>query len=464
VRGYAPTAELVAPALAYARAARSRLVGDLERFVSFPSVSSAPEHAGAVAACATWLASRLRRAGLHDAEVVVTPGHPIVRASAGAAAGRPVLLVYGHYDVQPPEPLDAWRTPPFRPTRRDGFLYGRGASDDKGPLLAELGALEAYLQTTGELPVRVECLFEGEEEIGSPHLADYLRASPGVRAADVALVSDTRMRSRDRPSVTYGLRGALACELEVDGPAHELHSGQFGGVIANPLESVCELVASLHDASGRIAIPGFYDTVRRPSREERALMRRCGPADAEVLRDAGARERAGEPGFTAYEQTTIRPSLTVSGIAGGYNGPGVKGVIPPRAVAKLGLRLVPDQDPPAVEALLRRHVARVAPAARLRVVSRARPALVDPAHPALRAAAAACQRGFGADAVFLRSGGTIPVVSLLAELGLPTILLGLALPDDGMHAPNERFLLRNLTRGVETFVWLLAELGDAAVR
>jgi acetylornithine deacetylase/succinyl-diaminopimelate desuccinylase-like protein len=449
----------VASALAYARANDGHYVKDLERLVSFPSVSSVPRLSGMLGDCAGWLAQRLGRAGFEDVEVVQTRGHPIVRAGWRGARGRPTLLVYAHYDVQPPEPLKAWRTPPFRPTIRDGFLYGRGASDDKGPLLAHVAALEAYLRGPGALPVNVECLFEGEEEVGSPHVAEFLRARGETRRTDVALVSDTRMRARDRPSITYALRGALTVELEMSGPPRELHSGQFGGAIRNPLQELCEVVSGLSGRDGRILIPGFYDRVRTWSATERDSMRRAGPTDAEILHDAGAAHGLAEPGYTLYEQTTLRPSMTITGIAGGYAGPGVKGAIPARALAKLGFRLVPNQDPHEVEALLRRHAGRLAPEMRVRALSHARPVFVDPGRPALRAAAAACRRSFGTEPAFLRSGGTIPIVSLLEELlDVPTVMLGFALAEDGMHAPNERFLLLNLVRGIQTLIRFLDEL------
>jgi acetylornithine deacetylase/succinyl-diaminopimelate desuccinylase-like protein len=462
VNTHGPTGEFVAPALAYARANGVRFVADLKRLVSFASVSSAPRLDRGVDECASWLARRLQAAGFDDVEVVQTLGQPIVRAGWHGARARPTLLVYAHYDVQPPEPLEAWRTPPFQPTIREGFLYGRGASDDKGPLLAHVAALEAYLRGAGALPVNVECVFEGEEEIGSPHLADFLRSHRDRLRADVALVSDTRMRARDQPAITYALRGALAVELEFKGPPRELHSGQFGGAIRNPLERLCEVVAGLSGCDGRIAIPGFYDRVRPGVDAERDHMRHTGPSDAEILRDAGVAAGTSETGYSLYEQTTLRPSMTVSGIAGGYAGPGVKGVIPARAVAKLGFRLVPDQDPRQVEALLRRYSARAAPDVHVRVLSRARPTLVDLRQPAIRAAAAACHRVFGTEPAYLRSGGTIPVVSLFEErLQVSTVLLGFALANDGTHAPNERFLLRNLERGIQTSIWFLDELARA---
>jgi acetylornithine deacetylase/succinyl-diaminopimelate desuccinylase-like protein len=363
------------------------------------------------------------------------------------------VLIYGHYNVQPAEPLGAWRSPPFEPEVRGGCLYGRGASDDKGPLFAHITALEQLLRAGGP-PVNVVCLFEGEEEIGSPSLPALLERRRADLRADVAVMSDTRFLAPGRPALIYGLRGALGLELELRGQRADVHSGSFGGALHNPLQALCELVASLHGADGRIAIPGFYAQVRRASPAERAALARDGPDSARLLRDAGAARGWGEPGYTLYERTAIRPALTVNGLSGGYQGPGGKGVIPARAAAKLSFRLVPDQEPPAVEALVRRFLARRIPPtirAALRVHQSSWPALLDPRHPAMRAAASAYRRGFGSGPVLLRSGGSIPVVHLFQrQLGIPTVLMGLALPDDAMHAPNERFRLEQFERGVVT--------------
>jgi acetylornithine deacetylase/succinyl-diaminopimelate desuccinylase-like protein len=452
----------VSQLLAYARSQRSRFLRELTDFVRIPSVSAQPQYAGDVRRCAEWLAERLRRCGMQRVALLPTPRHPIVYAEWRHAADRPTVLIYGHYDVQPVDPLNAWRTPPFEPTIRGASLYGRGASDDKGQLFCHVAALESYLQTTGRLPTNVVCVFEGEEEIGSLHLAAFLKRYRRAFAADVAVVSDTRFLAAGRPAITYALRGGLGLEIEVRGQQHDVHSGSFGGALHNPIQALCEIIARLHDSNGRIAIPGLYERVRRLSAPERAELARNGSSDARILRDARAERAWGERGYSLYERTAIRPALTINGISGGYQGPGGKGIIPARASAKLSFRLVPDQDPRVVEQLVRRHIARIAPPTvrvGLRTYLASRPALLDRRHPAFHAAAQAYRRGFGAAPAFVRSGGSIPVVSMLQELlGIPTILMGFALPDDRMHAPNERFRLRQFFGGIATCIHFLAEV------
>jgi acetylornithine deacetylase/succinyl-diaminopimelate desuccinylase-like protein len=305
----------------------------------------------------------------------------------------------------------------------------------------------------------VKCIFEGEEEIGSPHLAPLISKNKDALQADLALVSDTKMLGKNRPAISYAQRGALSLELEVRGPRQDLHSGNFGGAIHNPLQALCEMIAALHDRSGRVAIPGFYDRVRRWNPEERAATRRDGPSDARILRDAGAAAAWGEAHFNLYERTTLRPAVTVNGIAGGYRGPGGKAVIPARASAKLNFRLVPDQDPAEIDRLFRRHIARLTPAtvrSAVRTSSRAKPVLLDRRHPAMRAAIIAYRKGFGAPPVFIRSGGTIPVVRVFQDvLGIPTVLMGFALPGDRIHAPNEKFHLPNFHKAIATSIWFL---------
>jgi acetylornithine deacetylase/succinyl-diaminopimelate desuccinylase-like protein len=452
-----------AAALAYAGANRLRSLAELKEFVRFPSISGQPRHGEDVRKCAHWLANHLRRIGLDNVRVIATRRHPLVHAAWSGAAGCPTVLIYGHYDVQPADPVGEWHSPPFEPTVRGQDLFGRGACDDKGQMFAHVKALESYLQTRHALPVNVKCLFEGEEEIGSPNLVPFVTCNKDALAADVAVMSDTRMLAPDRPALNYAERGALYLELELRGPEQDLHSGNFGGAVHNPLQALCETVAGLHDADGRIAIPGFYANVRRWGRDERARMARTGPSDQEILRDAQAEEGWGERGFTLYERAAIRPALTVNGISGGYQGPGGKGVIPSRALAKLSFRLVPDQDPCEVDRLFRAHIARIVPStirATVRTLSGAKPALVDPQHPAMAAAALAYRQGFGAAPVLLRSGGTIPILSTFQKmLGIPTVLMGFALPDDRIHAPNEKFHLPNFYHGIATCIWFLAAVG-----
>lgn len=447
--------------LAYARAHRTRFLADLCDLVRIPSVSGDPAHAADLRRCAAWLAGHLRRIGLEGVRVVPTARHPIVYAAWRHALGSPTLLIYGHYDVQPPDPLDEWRSPPFEPAVRGANLYGRGASDDKGQLFCHVKAIESYLRTRGRLPVNVVCVFEGEEEIGSPHLAAFLRAHRRALAADAAVISDTQMRAPNRPAIVYGLRGQLACEVTVRGQRRDLHAGTFGGALHNPIQALCELLAALHDANGHIAIPGFYDDVRDLSVAERSRLATDEPGDAEMLLAAGARHGWGEPSYSLYERTALRPALTINGISGGYQGSGGKAIIPASASAKLSFRLVPDQDPAEIARRTAVHLARRAlpdMRATLRVVSSARPILLDRQHPVIEAAAAAYRRGIGAAPVFLRSGGTIPVVGMLGELlGVQTALMGFALRDDRMHAPNEKLYLPNYFAGIETCIAFLDE-------
>jgi acetylornithine deacetylase/succinyl-diaminopimelate desuccinylase-like protein len=450
-------------ALAYAQAHRRRSLAELKEFIRFPSISAQPRHAEDVRKCAHWLANQLRRTGLEDVSVIATRRHPVVHAAWKGATGRPTVLIYGHYDVQPVDPLGEWRSPPFEPTVRGKNLFGRGACDDKGQMFAHVKALESYLRTRRALPVNVKCLFEGEEEIGSPNLVPFVARNKEALAADVAVMSDTRMLAPDRPALNYAERGALYLELELHGPEQDLHSGNFGGAIHNPLQALCETIAALHDADGRITIPGFYASVQRWGPDERARMARTGPSNAEVLHDAEAEEGWGERGYTLYERLTIRPALTVNGIVGGYQGAGGKGIIPARALAKLSFRLVPAQDPSDIDRLFRAYIARVVPSslhATVRTLSGAKPALVDPEHPVMAAAALAYRKGFGAAPVLLRSGGTIPILNTFQEmLGIPTVLMGFALPDDRIHAPNEKFHLPNFYNGIETCIWFLAAVG-----
>lgn len=433
---------------------------ELKELVRFPSISSQPKYAADLKRCASWLTGHLKRIGMTNARIVPTKGHPLVYASWQRDPRRPTVLIYGHYDVQPPDPLAEWHTPPFQPVVRNNNLYGRGACDDKGQLFAHVKALEAYLKTEGSLPVNVKCLFEGEEELGgSPALEAFVARNKDGLRADAAVMSDTRMLGPNRPAISYAQRGNLRLEMEVSGPRQDLHSGNFGGAVHNPLEALCQIIASFYGADGRIAIAGLYDKVRRWGDRERSYMQQVGPTDDSILRDAGVEEDWGEKNYSLYERVTIRPSLSVHGIVGGYRGAGVKTVIPAKAVAKVSFRLVPDQDPKEIDQLFRDHVAGVTPPTfqvKIKTFPAANPSLVDRNHPAVRAAAFAYHKGFGAWPVFLRSGGSIPVTDTFQKvLKIPTVLMGFALPDDRIHAPNEKFHLPNFFRGIETCIWYL---------
>lgn len=451
--------------LAYAHANRPRFVSELKEFVRFPSVSAQPEHAGDSKRCAVWLANQLRSIGLEHVEVITTPGNPLVYADWLHASSAPTVMIYGHYDVQPAEPLEQWRSPPFEPVVRGNDLYGRGASDDKGQMFAHIKALESCLRTTGKLPVNVKCLFEGEEEIGSPNFEPFLAANKKGLAADVVVVSDTAMRSRNRPAITYSMRGSLSLELEVKGAENDLHDGLFGGAVHNPLKGLCDIISRLQTSNGQIAIPGFYHRVRDVSAEERVFMASNGPGDEQILSNARMRRAWGEPAYTLYERTTVRPALTISGITGGYQGTGPKSIIPAQALAKLNFRLVPDQDPFEIAELVRKQIARLTPftlSSTMKVQLTAAPVMVNRHHPLIRAAAVAVAKGFGAPPCFVRSGGTNPAVGAFHHtLGVPTALLGFGLPDDHIHAPNEKFHLPNFHKGIATSIRFLHDVGGS---
>ena len=454
-------------ALNYARAGGKRFVSELKEFLRFPSVSSQPERAGDIKHCALWLARHLKSIGLDQVRVIPTTRNPIVYASWRRARGRPTLIIYGHYDVLPGEPLTEWRTPPFVPTLKNDILHARGAADDKGQLFSHVKALESYLKTDGALPVNVICIFEGEEEIGSPNLAPFVERNRRSLRAVAAVISDTRMISADQPAISYAQRGGLRAEIEVHGPPQELHSGAFGGAVHNPAMALCEIVAGLHDDHGRVAIPGFYDDVREWGEKERDYMARFGPSDDAILRDAKVEDAWGESGYSLYERTTIRPDLSVNGILGGHTGHGAKGVIPASALAKVSFRLVPDQDPDRVAQLFRDHITRVTPStvsSTVRTTSPIHPALINRGHPAVQAASQAYRNAFGKPAVFIRSGGSIPVVHTFQNvLGIPAVLMGFGLPDDHIHGPNEKIHLPIFYKAIETCIWYLAlasRLGD----
>ncbi|WP_207436076.1 dipeptidase [Sabulibacter ruber] len=452
--------------LSYVKEFFPGFVEDLKAFVRFPSVGTDKKYRKETTACANWLAQHLEHIGLQQVRIFPTLRHPIVYGEWVKQPGKPTLLIYGHYDVQPVEPLPDWSFPPFDPIVRGGYIYGRGTSDDKGQLFAHVKALEAILKTYGKLPINVKCLFDGEEEMGSPSLRHFIQTQKELLKAEVAVLSDMAMLSADHPSLAYSLRGSLSVELEVKSQGVDLHSGNFGGAVRNPLQVVCELVAQLHDQNGRITIPGFYNGVKTYGSAERNYMRQNGPTDNKILGDAKARYGWGEKGFTAYERTTIRPALSINGIVGGYQGPGVKSVIPAKAGAKLNFRLAPHQDPQVVEKLLRTYIQGIAPpgaAVNIHTYLHAKPYELNLGHPALQAGQWALRQGFGKEPVLMRIGGTIPAVSLFREiLGVSTILLGFGLATDRIHAPNERFCLRNFKKGIETSIWFMAALSQKA--
>ena len=451
--------------LEFARAERSRFYRELWEFLRIPSVSAKSEHDGDVERTADWVRDQLAGAGL-EAQVHATPGHPVVVGEwRGAGADAPTVLIYGHYDVQPPEPLDLWESPPFEPEVRDGRIYARGAADDKGQLFLHLKALEAHLATRGQLPVNVVVLAEGEEEVGSPNLVPFVAEHRERLQADTVVISDSAMFAPGTPSLLFSLRGLAYFEIHAMGPSTDLHSGAYGGAVSNPANALAKIVAGLHDEAGRIAVPGFYDDVADPPPEVLEGIRRL-PFDAdEYAREVGTAPAGGEEGYSLLERLWTRPCCDVNGLLSGYTGEGAKTVLPSSAMAKVSFRLVPDQTPERVRELLEAHLERVAPSGvALKAVELhgGRPWRAAVGGPVFDAAARALEQAFGARPVLAGEGGSIPIVVELEELlGAETLLLGFALPGANMHAPNEWFATDGLEKGIETLVRLYDELAGA---
>ena len=442
---------------------RERWLRELGELLAFPTISAQPQHRRDIEAAAYWLKEHLTKLGLHHVQILPGPngGAPSVYADWLLASGQPTLLLYGHYDVQPVDPLREWRTPPFRATRIGQNLFARGASDDKGQFFIHLKAVESYLATVGALPINIKVWLEGEEEINSPNLAAFLDREANRLQADAVLVSDTEMVGPGRPSIIYGLRGNLAFELEVTGPRHDLHAGRYGGAVHNPLQALCEIIAGLHDRQGRVTIPGFYRRVREVATTERQELRCGASCNEQIMADLDIPIGWGEEGYSLFERMTIRPALTVNGLFGGYTGPGNKSVIPAKGRARLSMRLVPEQEPGEIVRLLRRHIAAIKPAAvytKLKITGGSPPVIIPRRHPILSAATHAIYQVWGVPPVFTRSGGTIPLVAQLQRrFKVPIILLGFGLPDDDIHAPNEKISLPNFFRGIETIIRFLEE-------
>jgi acetylornithine deacetylase/succinyl-diaminopimelate desuccinylase-like protein len=441
-----------------------RFRAELYDFLRIPSISAKSEHTADVRRAAEWLAARLADAGL-PSEVLDTPGHPVVLGEwRGAGTGAPTVLVYGHYDVQPPEPLELWTSPPFEPTERDGRVYARGSADDKGQLYMHVKALEAWLATTGALPVNVIVLAEGEEEVGSKNLAAFVDAHAQRLACDYVVISDSNMFAEGLPSVLFSLRGLAYLELHVHGARSDLHSGQFGGTVTNAANALAKILATLHDADGRVAVEGFYDDVADWDDDTRARIRAL-PFDEEAYRtDLAVDTLTGEKGWSVLERLWIRPTCDVCGILSGYTGEGAKTVLPNHAMAKVSFRLVPDQTPERVAELVRAHVARVAPpgvTVRIDELHGGRPWRTNVEGPLVEAASAALEEAFGTAPVLQGEGGSIPIVVDFEErLGATALLVGFSLPGCNLHAPDEWFPLDNFETGIGALALLYGKLGE----
>jgi acetylornithine deacetylase/succinyl-diaminopimelate desuccinylase-like protein len=440
---------------------------DLKTLLSIPSVSTDPARKGEVRRCADEVARQMREAGLKDVAIMETEGHPSVFGQYLVDPALPTVLVYGHYDVQPEDPVELWTSPPFEPTERDGKLYARGATDDKGQFLCHIKAVANLLKDTGTLPLNVKVIIEGEEEIGSPHLAPLLKANKELLAADVLVVSDSAMFAPGQPSIVYGLRGLSFIQIDLKGADSDLHSGVFGGAVPNPAMELARILAQLKDSDERVTVPGFYDAVLDLTPEERNAYAALAFDNEEFRAGLNVAGLAGETGYSVLEQRTARPTLEINGMLSGYTGVGAKTVLPSRAMAKISCRLVPNQDPKEIAALLEKHVRSLcSPNVECQVTVKhgGHPWLTPPDHPALEAAAVAVRAVFGKEPVRVREGGSIPIVIDFQNiLGLPGILLGFGLNDENLHAPDEHFRIENFYKGIELSAALLKALGAAKV-
>lgn len=449
-------------AIQFAHENQNRFLEDLKTVLRIPSISTNPENKSDVQRTAEWLAGQLRKYGLENVTIFPTPGNPVVYGEfLKAGKNAPTVLVYGHYDVQPVEPLDLWKSEPFEPTQLGENLYARGASDMKGQVVASLKAIESVVHAGG-LPINIKFMLEGEEEIGSPNLDPFMKEHKDLLAADMALNPDCGMISPETPTIIYALRGLAYFELRVYGPSHDLHSGVFGGVVHNPAQALCELVAGMHDAQGRITLPGFYDKVRPITAEEKEEIARLGLDDRYYQQQVGAPMLWGEAGYTSAERIGARPTLDVNGMFSGFTGPGSKTVIPAWAMAKISMRLVPDQDPDEVRLQLLRYLEEHAPkTVRWEVItmSGGKPSISDRDMPGTRALSKALETVWGRRPVFKPEGGSVPVVASMQEiLGFDSVLTGFGLPDDNIHAPNEKLNLPNWYRGIDALIHFIYNL------
>lgn len=447
---------------AYLEASRDENLKELTEYLAIPSISALPEHKEDVQAAAKWTASYLEKIGMEQVEIFQTKGHPIVYGEWLQAKDAPTVLIYGHYDVQPVDPIELWTNPPFEATIVDDKIFARGASDDKGQVFMHLKAIEAIMKTEGTLPVNVKFCLEGEEEIGSPNLPPFIETYKEKLAADYIVISDTGMVDKGRPSICYGLRGLAGIQIDITSAKGDLHSGLFGGAVPNAAHALVELVSSFHDIDGKILVEGFYDSVLPLSAEEKLAFSELETSDEQYAAMARVKEPFGEPGYTNNERTWARPTLEVNGIYGGFSGEGIKTVIPAKASAKITCRLVPNQDPDEIVELLKKHIEKHKPKAvdvEISLFDKGAPYLTPFDHPAILAAARSYESVYGVKTAYTRAGGSIPIVACFDQiLKLPVILLGFGLSTENFHAPDEHFHLENFDLGLKTICTYWYEL------
>jgi acetylornithine deacetylase/succinyl-diaminopimelate desuccinylase-like protein len=460
---------MASAAVSYARENQKRFLEELKDLLRIPSVSTLPEHKDDVLKAAEFIANELKRIGMEHVEVIKTAGHPLVYADWLNAPGKPTILCYGHYDVQPSEPLDEWKSPPFEPTERDNNLYGRGTADDKGQMFMHIKAFESLMQTSGgTLPVNVRFLVEGEEETGGEAIEEFVNKHPERLKCDVALISDTEMFAPNLPSLCVGLRGMVYAEIEAVGAMTDLHSGMYGGAAPNPLEALSRIISKLKDEKGKILVPGIYKRVKKPSKDELKAWARLPFNEKKYLKnEVGSKELTGEKQFSVLYRTWARPTLEVHGMPGGFTGAGAKTVIPAKASAKVSMRLVPDQRPEEIWKAFSKYVKSLAPKGiklEVKRLSVADASVIGTDNKYVRASAAAMKEIFKKDTVFIRSGGSVPIVAAFEKsLKAPSVMMGFGLPDDNIHAPNEKFHLPNFYRGIESLVRFFEIVGEGSV-
>ena len=442
---------------------RDHYVDELKAYLAIPSISALPEHAADVKRCAEWTVDEMRRIGMQNVRLIDTPGFPVVYGDWLGAPGAPTILFYGHYDVQPVDPVNLWESPPFEATVRDGEIYARGAADDKGQVFMHFKAIEAHLKQNGRLPCNIKVILEGEEEVGSANLDNFVKAHKNELGADVVVISDSPMFDRGIPSICYGLRGLVYFQIDLRGTKSDLHSGSFGGAVANPAFVLANVLAQMKDRGGRIKIPGFYDDVRELKDEERAEWKRLPFNETRYRKELGAPRLFGESGYSTLERVWARPTFEVNGLLSGFTGEGAKTVIPATAMAKVSMRLVADQAPDKIAELFEAYLKKVSPKTvdvKLTRMHGGKPWMAAFDNPYVQAAGRAIKQGFGRTPVFNREGGSIPVVSTFQEvLGVPSVLFGVGLPDENAHAPNEKLDLANFHNGVIASAFLYEEIG-----
>jgi acetylornithine deacetylase/succinyl-diaminopimelate desuccinylase-like protein len=443
---------------------RDRYLDELKALLAIPSISALPEHAADVKRCAEWCADEMRRIGLQNVHLIPTPGNPVVYGDWLGAAGAPTILFYGHYDVQPVDPLNLWETPPFEATIRDGEIYARGSADDKGQVFMHFKAIEAHLTQNGKLPVNIRLILEGEEEVGSANLDNFILSNKDTLKADVVVISDSPMFARGIPSICYGLRGLVYCQIDLRGSSTDLHSGSFGGAVANPAFVLAQMIAQMKDRSGHIKVPGFYDDVVALRPEEREAWAKLPFNEKQYKKDFGIPKVFGETDYTTLERTWARPTLEVNGLLSGFTGEGAKTVLPAVAMAKISMRLVPNQEPDKIAGLFEEYVKKLAPKTvelKFTRMHGGKPWMTSFDNPFVQAAGRAIERGFGQRPVFTREGGSIPVVSTFQEeLGLPSVLFGVGLPDENAHAPNEKLDVGNFHNGIIASAYLYDQISQ----